>query len=794
MKCTLLPILGSLCITLVDVAAQAQSITAAPDGTGTIVTPVGSRTDIQGGTQAGTNLFHSFAQFNVGQNQSANFLVNANIQNILSRVVGGSPSFINGLIQVMGSRANLYLMNPAGIVFGVNAELNVPSSFTATTANAIGFGCGSLRCEGLFPATGTVSFPQLAAHPSSFAFLANQSGVIFNAGSLSVLPGQSLTLLGGRVINIGSLSAPGGTISVVETSGERLMRIREPGQVLSLELPLETRNSLTANSQPFTPIALPQLLTGGHLSDATGVTVENGVIKLTRAKTTLSAQVSVVEQGKAGQTVNRYNRMTANRLAEKGGLYNSRVLPLNNSNMASRSTILLGNLVQAAQVIPTQPQSAVDRSTTTSSLSVPVLNVKSQPTGELAVAAVDGEFTHAYQQYLGLGKANSVQLEQVQATLVQVKQKRGINSALIYASFVPNTDKPTVGDSDSPQPDDQLQLILIHSLGKPIVRRVPVTRREVVSQAKLFRLSVADPDDSHSFIPLAHQLHNWLLTPLEADLQAAQITNLVFCLDEGLRTIPIAALMHQNRFLIEQYSVSVIPSAALTNLDGSRPDTSKILAMGADHFAGKEPLPAVPLELQAIRARVANSTIALNEKFTLDNLLRSQQQDHPEILHLATHAEFNPGSPSRSYIQLWNTKLTLGQVKGLNWKGMNLTLLTLSACITAISSPEAEMGFAGLASVSGVRSTLGSLWMVSDVGTLALMSEFYGQLKTSDTIVGALQKAQLSLLKGTARLDAATVRSLQEKRLLPSTLSLSQASQFSHPFYWSAFTLVGNPW
>ena len=132
----LLPIL----LTFGAKGAIAQ-ITPASDGTGTLVNGI-QQLNITGGTQAGGNLFHSFQQFGVNAGQTANFLSNPNTQNILSRVTGGNASLINGLLQVSGSNANLYLINPSGIVFGQNASLNVPAAFTATTANGIRFGNG----------------------------------------------------------------------------------------------------------------------------------------------------------------------------------------------------------------------------------------------------------------------------------------------------------------------------------------------------------------------------------------------------------------------------------------------------------------------------------------------------------------------------------------------------------------------------------------------------------------------------------------------------------------------------
>ncbi|HEY9807317.1 MAG TPA: filamentous hemagglutinin N-terminal domain-containing protein, partial [Candidatus Obscuribacterales bacterium] len=114
------------------------------DGTNTQVTPNGNQLEITGGQLSGdrANLFHSFTQFNLDANQIANFLSNPNIQNILARINGGDASVINGLLQVSGGNSNLFLLNPSGIIFGPSASLNVPASFTATTASGIGFGNG----------------------------------------------------------------------------------------------------------------------------------------------------------------------------------------------------------------------------------------------------------------------------------------------------------------------------------------------------------------------------------------------------------------------------------------------------------------------------------------------------------------------------------------------------------------------------------------------------------------------------------------------------------------------------
>src|SRR4028119_1738407 len=122
--CFLLAVLGLTAI-INQKALFAQAIAPAADSTGTLVTPQGNRFDIHGGSLSGdgTNLFHSFQQFGLNSGQIANFESNPQIVNILGRVTGGNPSIINGLIQVTGGNSNLFLMNPAGIVFGQNASL-----------------------------------------------------------------------------------------------------------------------------------------------------------------------------------------------------------------------------------------------------------------------------------------------------------------------------------------------------------------------------------------------------------------------------------------------------------------------------------------------------------------------------------------------------------------------------------------------------------------------------------------------------------------------------------------------
>ncbi|MEH1810713.1 beta strand repeat-containing protein [Nostoc sp.] len=220
--------LGMAIISVIAFGANCASAQITPDSTlpnNSIVTTDGSTLNITGGTQAGSNLFHSFGEFSVPTGGTASFNNAFDIQNIISRVTGGSVSDINGIISTKGA-ANLFLINPNGIIFGQNAQLNIGGSFVASTANALQFGN-----RGLFSATDkNIPSPLLTVNPSALLFnQINQNGGIqnnsvapvgtdpagFNAFGLRVPDGKSLLLLGGNVrMDGGELNAYGGRVEL----------------------------------------------------------------------------------------------------------------------------------------------------------------------------------------------------------------------------------------------------------------------------------------------------------------------------------------------------------------------------------------------------------------------------------------------------------------------------------------------------------------------------------------------------------------------------------------------------
>lgn len=215
---------GSLCLFLLSTTSQAQSQTI-PDRTlpnNTVVIPNGNTRIIEGGTRSGSNLFHSFQEFSVPTGQEAYFNNALDIQNILSRVTGGNISNIDGTLRANGT-ANLFFINPNGIIFGPNAQLNIGGSFIGSTASSIKFADGMefSTTNSQVPPLLTINVPiglQFGSNPGK---IVNQSQAVGHTG-LQVLPGQTLVLLGGDVIlNGGNLTAPQGWIELgsVASSG-----------------------------------------------------------------------------------------------------------------------------------------------------------------------------------------------------------------------------------------------------------------------------------------------------------------------------------------------------------------------------------------------------------------------------------------------------------------------------------------------------------------------------------------------------------------------------------------------
>ena len=412
-----------------------------------------------------------------------------------------------------------------------------------------------------------------------------------------------------------------------------------------------------------------------------------------------------------------------------------------------------------------------------------------------------------FRSYLGLseevGPAETV--GSVQGTLQAVKTTTGVTPALIYAYFVPDAESEravVVGGDRPPQANDQLEIMLIAKEGVPVRKRQwGITREQVEAASRRLRDGVTSQfSTARQYLTPAQQLYDWLVRPVAKDIEKENIESLGFVMDDGLRTIPIAALHDGDRYLVEDYSVGLLPSFSLTQFENTGIEktdfaTARVLAMGASEFEEQPSLPAVDAEISLITQQLWQGDAFLNEDFILENLQAQIQQQDYGIVHLATHASFESGNMDNSYIQMWDDKLSLGDVKKLGLDSSEVGLIILSACNTALGDRASEYGFAGFAVTAGSQSALASLWPVSDEGTLGFMSQFYTELKQSSVRAEALRQAQMNLIRGDVGINDGFVYGPQGERIasLPR-LAESGRWDFSHPFYWSAFTMIGNPW
>ncbi|MEM9245890.1 MAG: filamentous hemagglutinin N-terminal domain-containing protein, partial [Cyanobacteria bacterium P01_F01_bin.153] len=258
---------------LFSAPAIAQNITSAPDELSTQVQQQENLFTITGGQTSGdgASLFHSFGEFNLDQGQTAQFVTPATTQSVLGRVVGGNPSLIDGTVQLVGSSADLYLLNPAGMVFGQNAALDVPGVFLGSTATGIGYedAVGNVQW---FDVSGPATPQNFAGGPSLLRFEVEAPAAIANFGNLAVGDGEQIWLVGGNVLNAGSLTARTGTIVMTAVEGNQRARFAPVVPFSLFAVPIGTSlRTITPPSEisaatptAITPQDLPTLLTGAE--------------------------------------------------------------------------------------------------------------------------------------------------------------------------------------------------------------------------------------------------------------------------------------------------------------------------------------------------------------------------------------------------------------------------------------------------------------------------------------------------------------------------------------------------
>ena len=321
--------------------------------------------------------------------------------------------------------------------------------------------------------------------------------------------------------------------------------------------------------------------------------------------------------------------------------------------------------------------------------------------------------------------------------------------------------------------EDKLRILLTTATAQ-IARSVVVDLKQLRQQIAQFRAELNDPNVPLG--PTAEHLYDTILGPVQADLAQAKATTLMVGLDGALRYIPLTALRHQGRYVAEQWSVVLYVAAAKEQLRKPAMPLARLLGLGVTKASGDlRALPAAREEIQNVvatgSARRMVGESYFDDEFTAQRL-KNASDGHFQVVHIASHFRFSPGTEANSYLLLGNDqRLTLGALRQQNYRFDNVDLLTLSACDTGLGGgynaegQEIE-GFGVIAQEQGAHAVLATLWQVNDRSTSLFMQSMYRS------------RSAQSLDK------AAALRSAQ--------LALLAMPQYRHPYYWAPFVLMGN--
>jgi CHAT domain-containing protein len=279
------------------------------------------------------------------------------------------------------------------------------------------------------------------------------------------------------------------------------------------------------------------------------------------------------------------------------------------------------------------------------------------------------------------------------------------------------------------------------------------------------------PQQEKAFNRQSKQIYDQIIAPMTADLQRTKPQTLVFVLDGALRNMPMSALYDGKQYLIEKYKLALTPGLRLLPPKGlaDKGDIRVFTGGITEARQGFVPLPGVKPEIESINKLIPNKPLVdadFNDLLIGNNFVNNNSQ----IVHLATHGQFS-SNPEETFLLTWDNRIDLGKLNSLikdrsSQSGNAINLLVLSACQTAVGDDRAALGLAGVAVRAGARSTIASLWSVSDEATQILMSNLYQKLVATNLgKAESLQTAQQSLLHTT---------------------------KYRAPFYWAPFILVGN--
>ena len=313
------------------------------------------------------------------------------------------------------------------------------------------------------------------------------------------------------------------------------------------------------------------------------------------------------------------------------------------------------------------------------------------------------------------------------------------------------------------------------------LQTIPISKQQVDTTLRSLRRELGKRYSSAEGQAAGQQVYDWVIRPVEAQLEQSQVKTLVFVLDGLMRSIPMAVLHDGQDYLLEKYAIALTPGPQLFKPEPLAQDRLQVQAFGIADFQSDNlaefphhenfgDLLYVAEELDQLQQYMPSDEF-LDAQFTRQTLQTQTLSGTSPIVHIATHGQFS-SDPRETFVIAWDEKIDVFQLSSIlrrrEERGSTpLKLLVLSACQTAAGDDRAILGLAGIAIQSGARSTLSSLWVIQDQSTAALMNLFYQALIDETEPMaraGALRRAQLQLMA---------------------------TPGYRAPYYWAPYVMVG---
>ncbi len=323
---------------------------------------------------------------------------------------------------------------------------------------------------------------------------------------------------------------------------------------------------------------------------------------------------------------------------------------------------------------------------------------------------------------------------------------------------------------------ERLHLVLYTAQTQKAVTQT-IAAAAVSARVEALRRALQNPHGDPR--PAAQAVYDLMVKPLEADLAQAGAKTLYWSLDGVLRYVPTAALWDGRQYLVERYRQAVINSQVKDKLKDQPAANWRGLGLGCstgDEQRHLRPLPAVRTELASIfgPGRPVNGQVLLDDAFTAEAFETAlERKGQYQLLHIATHFACHADDRESFLLLGRGAALTLEELRAKPQVVLNMDLVALSACETALGGDGREVDGLGMwMQTLGAKAVLASLWSVEDDSTAALMSAFYQRRaqRPAEGKLEAFRQAQLALLHG----------------------ELGQGGRWRHPYYWAPFVLIGN--